>query len=181
MGLHRAAGSAPRALSGAFELTTYVPFRPSNTAAPRLTVQLDYQDTTMIVTWNVASQRYFINLYTLDGVWVCTVPLIETSQGQRVVTMNFDPNEGVLVGQMEAPMYRSPGQVVHYTLEGFSPPSINGFKECLTLVDQRFTFPADDPGVISVMGHASRYMNMVDGYFQYSTLIFRNGQFETNP
>jgi hypothetical protein len=78
-------------------------------------------------------------------------------------------------------MYRSPGQIVHYTLEDFSPPSINGLKECLTLVDQRFTFQSPDPGVISVMGHASRYNNLAEGYFQYSTLIFRNGQFETNP
>jgi hypothetical protein len=129
----------------------------------------------------VASQRYFLNLYTLDGVWICTVPLIETSRGQRVVSMVYDPNQGVLIGQMEKPMYRSPGQVVNYTLEDFSPPSINGPRECLTLYDQRFTFPSVDPGVITVMGHASRYQNMVAGYFQYSTLIFRNGQFETNP
>jgi hypothetical protein len=32
-----------------------------------------------------------------------------------------------------------------------------------------------------VLGHASRYNNLVEGYFQYSTLIFRDGQFETNP
>lgn len=162
-------------------MTTYVPFRPSNVRAPRLTVRLDYQDTTIVVTWNVASQRYFINLYTLDGVWISTVPLVETSGGQRVLSMTYDPAQGVLIGQMETPMYRSPGQVVNYTLEGFSPSSVNGLKQCLTLVDQRFTFPSADPGVITVMGHASRYNNLVEGYFQYSTLIFRNGQFETNP
>lgn len=162
-------------------MTTYLPFRASNTNAPRLTVTLDYQDITMIVTWNVASQRYFINLYTLDGVWVCTVPLVETSRGQRVLEMVYDPFQGVLIGKMEAPMYRTPGQIVDYTLEDFSPTQINGLKQCLTLVDQRFAFPATDPGVINVMGHASRYMNMIQGYFQYSTLIYRNGQFETNP
>ena len=162
-------------------MTTYVPFRPSNTRAPRLTVTLDYQDTTMVITWNVASQRYFINLYTLDGIWICTVPLVETSQGQSMVSMVYDPSQGVLIGKMQSPMYRSPGQVVNYTLEGFSPASINGLHECLTLFDQRFTFPSPDPGVITVLGHASRYNNLVEGYFQYSTLIFRDGQFETNP
>jgi hypothetical protein len=162
-------------------MTTYVPFHPSNMSAPRLTVQLDYQATTVIVTWNVASQRYFLNLYTLDGVWICTVPLIETSQGKAVLGMTYDSNQGVLIGTMDTPTYRPPGQVVNYTLEGFSPPSINGYRECLTLVDQRFSFPSPDPGVITVMGHASRYHNMVAGYFQYSTLIYRQGQFETNP
>jgi hypothetical protein len=162
-------------------VATYVPFRRSNVSAPRLTVQLDYQDTTIIVTWNVASQRYFLNLYTLDGVWICTVPLVETSQGQQVLSMTYDPFQGVLIGTMASPMYRPPGQIVNYTLEGFSPSSLNSPQECLTLVDQRFSFPSTDPGVITVMGHASRYHNMVEGYFQYSTLIFRNGQFETNP
>jgi hypothetical protein len=149
--------------------------------APRLTVQLDYQDITMMVTWNVAAQRYFINLYTLDGVWVCTVPLVETSNGQQVLAMTYDPDQGVLIGKMTAPMRRPPGQIVDYMLENFSPVSINGPQQCLTLADQRFSFAAPDPGVISVMGHASRYQNMVKGYFQYSTLIYRSGQFETNP
>jgi hypothetical protein len=162
-------------------VTTYVPFRRSNVTAPRLTVVLDYQDTTMVVSWNVAAQRYYINLYTLDGVWICTVPLVETSQGQRVLAMIYNPYQGVLIARMESPMRRPPGQIVNYTLEGFSPPSINGPQECLTLADQRFSFQSDDPGVITVMGHASRYHNMAQGYFQYSTLIYRNGQFETNP
>ena len=98
-----------------------------------------------------------------------------------MVSMVYDPSQGVLIGKMQSPMYRSPGQVVNYTLEGFSPASINGLHECLTLFDQRFTFPSPDPGVITVLGHASRYNNLVEGYFQYSTLIFRDGQFETNP
>jgi hypothetical protein len=135
----------------------------------------------VVVTWNVAAQRYYLNLYTLDGVWICTKPLIETSKGQRVLAMAYDASQGVLIGTMEKPMWRSPGQIVHYTLEDFQPPAINGRKECLTLSDQRFAFPSDNPGVISVMGHASRYQNIVEGYFQYSTLIYRNGQFETNP
>jgi len=135
----------------------------------------------MIVSWNVAAQRYFINLYTLDGVWICTVPLVETSTGQPVLAMVYDDTQGVLVATMQSPMHRPAGQIVRYTLEGFVPDVINGQRDCLTLVDQRFQFSADDPGVITVMGHASRYANMVAGYFQYSTLIFRNGQFETNP
>lgn len=162
-------------------MATYVPFRASNTSAPRLTVQLDYQDITMMVTWNVAAQRYFINLYTLDGVWICTVPMVETSKGQPVLTMVYDSSQGLLVGTMAAPMRRPPGQIVDYVLEGFSPSTINGLQQCLTLADQRFSFKAPDPGVISIMGHASRYQNMAKGYFQYSTLIYRNGQFETNP
>jgi hypothetical protein len=162
-------------------MTTYIPFVPSNVNAPRIALQLDWQDITMIPTWNVAAQRYFINLFTVDGVWICTVPMIETAPGQRVLAMTYDDAQGVLVGRMENPMWRSTGQIVDYTLEDFTPTAINGMQQCLTLADQRFSFAAPNPGVISVMGYASRYENMVAGYFQYSTLIYRNKQFETNP
>jgi hypothetical protein len=45
-----------------------------------------------------------------------------------------------------------------------------------------FTIPVStDPGQVIILGVVDRVLNMVAGVFQTSTLIYRNGAFETNP
>ncbi len=164
-------------------MTTYTPFRPSNITAPRVTVVLDYQDTTLVVTWNVAAQRYYVNMYTLDGVWVVTTPLVETSRSMLVKSLLYDAPRNRMVGRLVAFMWRPAGQIVDYTLENFSPSTLNGPRQCLRLSANEgdFAYPINqDPGQVTALGSVGRYHNMAAGYFN-STLIYRDGQFETSP
>lgn len=172
-------------------MTTYIPFVPSNTQAPSYNVTLDGNSYFLVVTWNVSAQRYYINIYSTDGTWVCTVPLTETAIGRPIQSMYYDTNQRAIFGsfQVEAitpvvgtAIWRPQGQIVQYTFDGFTPDTLNGEVDCLRTGFGEFMYSlATNPGPISVLGNGSRYMNMAEGYFETSTLIYRQNQFEVNP
>ena len=56
--------------------TTYVQFVPSPQSPFQFQATLDSSTYTVIVTWNLFGQRYYINLYALDGTWIVALPLI---------------------------------------------------------------------------------------------------------
>jgi hypothetical protein len=172
-------------------MTTYIPFKPSNIQAPTYNVTLDNNPYILVVTWNVAAQRYYINIYSTDGTWIYTVPLTETAIGRPVESMYYDSNQQAIIGAFQAlastpqigiAVWRPLGQIVQYTFAGFTPNALNGEINCLRTGFGTFMYSlASNPGSISVLGNGSRYMNMAGGYFQTSTLIYRQGQFEVNP
>ncbi len=53
-----------------------IPFLPSDSAPFQFQPQLDGQTYNVIVTWNLFGERYFINIYTLQGALVACLPLI---------------------------------------------------------------------------------------------------------
>ena len=55
---------------------TTIPFNPSATANTQFTATLDGVDYTVIVNWNLFGQRYYINIYTLQGTLVLCIALI---------------------------------------------------------------------------------------------------------
>lgn len=55
---------------------TLYPFLPSATANFQFQPTLDGQVYNIIVNWNLAGQRYYINIYTLQGALVLCLPLI---------------------------------------------------------------------------------------------------------
>lgn len=57
-------------------MTTVTPFTPSSQAPFQFQPELDGSLYTAIVTWNLFGRRYYLNLYTLQGTRVMTVPLI---------------------------------------------------------------------------------------------------------
>src|SRR5215831_14631339 len=101
-------------------MTTYIPFQPSNISAPTYMVTLDGNQYTMVVTWNVASQRYFINLYDVNGTLIFCVPLVTTAIGRPVQSMVYDSKNQVIFGSFGNAMYRPLGQIIRYVFSGFT-------------------------------------------------------------
>jgi hypothetical protein len=168
-----------------------IPFSPSNIAAPQFTATLDNNPYNIIVTWNVSSQRYFINVYDVDGNWIVTTPLVATPPARAVDSAVFDPLRNIVLVKMvnpstwPIPLGRGtikPGWIVELTMLGFQPDAYNGTRRCVGVNDITFTFPIDtDPGPVLIFGSANRLINMVEGYFNTSALIYRNGAFEVHP
>jgi hypothetical protein len=173
-------------------MSTIIPFIPSNLFVPTFAVTLDGNSYTVVVTWNVAAQRYYINIYAQDGTWIITVPLIQTPPSRGVNGLSYDSIRRVMTVELVAPPYwpvpigstgtfSPPGTMVDYTLENFDPIVLNAKWRSLHINDTYFEFQlADDPGQINMLGSVAQYTNMVGGLFQ-STLIYRNGAFEVNP
>jgi hypothetical protein len=164
-------------------MTTYIKFIPSNSVAPRFTTTFDEDSYTIIVTWNVASQRYFINVYSIVGNWICTVPMIETEIGNKITDISYDKYNNVLVVTINGNLWRPPGMIVKFDIENCVPDDINGSYDCLMLNSNTFTIPAPvaTRGQVTILGSATRFMNLVAGYFQSSSLIYRNRMFEVRP
>jgi hypothetical protein len=172
-------------------MTTVIPFIPSNIVAPTFQATLDGNNYRIVVTWNVSAQRYYVNIYDMGGVWIVTVPLVQSPPSRAVEAVSYDIIRRVLTVQLVDSIYfpvpigsnlTHPGVIVDYTLENFDPPVLNGLQRSLHINDTTFSFPLpDDPGQINILGSVARYMNMVGGIFITTTFIYRNGAFEINP
>lgn len=57
-------------------MTTIYDFSPSPTSNFTFQPTFDGEVYTVIVNWNLFGQRYYINIYTLQGALVACVPLI---------------------------------------------------------------------------------------------------------
>lgn len=57
-------------------MTTYINFNPSPNEPFQFQPTLDGQVYSVIVTWNLFGQRYYVNIYTLDNALVVCLPLI---------------------------------------------------------------------------------------------------------
>ena len=62
-------------------MTTYTTFTPSATANFQFQPTLDGNTYTAIVTWNVAAQRYYINLYDLSNTRILTIAMVASPVG----------------------------------------------------------------------------------------------------
>ena len=57
-------------------MTTIVQFNPQPTSVFRFSPVLDGITYSATVTWNVYGQRYYLNIYTVDGTLKLSIPLI---------------------------------------------------------------------------------------------------------
>ncbi len=175
-------------------MTTVIPFVPSNLATPSISMNLDGNDYNVTVTWNVAAQRYYINIYDVsDGSWVVTVPLVSSPPGRKVTSAVYNSLRNVVTVEMEDPIIMPvplaiaeiaipPGTMIDYTLLGFTPDIYNGKYRCLHIDKTTFTIPVTaDPGPAVILGTVNRMLNMIEPLFTFSSLVFRNGSFEINP
>jgi hypothetical protein len=174
-------------------MTTVIPFIPSNMKAPSFFVTLDNNDYTIRVTWNVSAQRFYINVYDQNGVWIITVPLISTPPGRKIENVVWDQFLGIVTVTLQDPSLwpvplahegigTKPGTIIDYTLQGFVPDTFNGKFRGLHLDAITFTIPMpNDPGQVTVMGSAHRFLNMVQSVFKTSSVIYRNGAFQIDP
>jgi hypothetical protein len=154
----------------------------SNLIAPSFRPTLDGVQHNVVVTWNLARQGYYVNVYDVFGALVCATPLTTTATGLPLSDIEWDGTQGVVIATLAAPRWRPTGQIVEYLIEGVQPSGYNGTFGCLTLNPTQFQFPlAVDPGPWSVLGSASRPNDMIGPWFKTSTMIFRNGSFEVRP
>ena len=64
--------------------TVIIPFLPSAVAAFQFQVTLDKNLYNCVVTWNLAGQRYYINVYTLSGTLVICTAMVGSPVGYDI-------------------------------------------------------------------------------------------------
>lgn len=65
-------------------MTTFVTFTPSTTSTFQFQAMLDGSIYTVLLTWNVFGQRFYVNVYSLAGVLIVAIPLIGSPVGYDI-------------------------------------------------------------------------------------------------
>lgn len=65
-------------------MTTFTDFVPSNVAPFQFTAELDGEAYTVITTYNLFGQRYYVNIYAPDGARILTKPMIGSPVGYDI-------------------------------------------------------------------------------------------------
>lgn len=163
-------------------MTTITPFTPSTTAAFQFQPVLDGETYNAIITWNVYGQRYYISVYDLNGNLIFNLPLVGSPDGLQIQTMAWAA--GVVTAVVQTPHGLPIGSTTVISISGSTPDAYNGTFSVLVTSPNAFSYQlVDDPGLDTAAGTAFKNVNLAGGYFETSTLVFRNTsqQFEVNP
>lgn len=159
-------------------MTIYLPFQPSAVAAPTFYVTMDGVYS-LTVKWNVSAQRYYFDLYDPAGVWVVTLPLIQSQPSTQILSWRWLSDRKAMAFSGAQPHFRPLGQLIDGVIEGADPPVLNGRKRYMAISENERLFPmAQDPGQVVQLGSVNHYVNLLDGYVPGWNLVFRNNAFE---
>lgn len=61
-----------------------IPFTPAQNRPFQFQAVFDGRAHTVIVTWGLSGQRYYVNIYTLQGVRVLTIPMVGSPVGYDI-------------------------------------------------------------------------------------------------
>lgn len=60
-------------------MATIIPFAPGPSTPVQFSATLDGAQYTVIVTWNLSGQRWYVNIYTLKGALVWTQAAVQST------------------------------------------------------------------------------------------------------
>lgn len=162
-------------------MTTYFPLVISSQQAPAFTPTFDNVQYRVVVTWNIAGQRFYINIYTMSNQLIVAKALTQTESSLTLETLAWDQNNNVVDAVTSLPHGWTVGNVVNLTISNANPDVYNGEFPCLITGPNTFTYPLDEfPDYCLAPGNVGYFNSLTDGYFN-STMIFRNNMFEVSP
>jgi hypothetical protein len=163
-------------------MTTIYPFTPSNVSLFQFNPTLDGVTYNAVVVWNLFGKRYYLNLSTLTGALVVSIPVIGSPPSTSIASMSWA--NGFVTVVTAAPHGFLVGATVNVTLAGNAPTAYNGVFPSFIIDPMTFFFPfPSDPGAVSTFGSAQYIANIIGGYFETSVLYFlpSASQFVVSP
>ena len=163
-------------------MTTIFQFQPTPQAPYQFMPTLDGQQYNVIVTWNLFGQRWYITIYDLSGNVVLSEPLGASPSALNIAMLSWA--NGWITATTEVPHGYLMDQTVNLTVTGCLPDSYNDGVQAIVVDDITLEWPmVSDPGTATQFGFVSWAIDLVEGLFQTSTMVFRDGtqQFEVSP
>lgn len=163
-------------------MTEYVDFIPSSVAPFQFNPTLDGQTYAAQVKWNLAGQRYYLELHSLDGSLVFNQALEGSPVGVAVQALTWA--HGRVTVETVTPHGYRVGSTLDLTVSGCTPDTLNGLRRCLVVSSRAFSYAqAAFLGNPTVLGKVDYNLNLAGGYFTESSLVFRepSKQFEISP
>lgn len=163
-------------------MTTTYPFVQPPTQPFSFSPTLDGDIFTAVVTWSLFGRRFYLNVYAADGTLIFALPLIGSPSGVAMQSASFD--HGRITVVTASPHGYLLGDTINLTISGTTPDEYNGTVQALITGRNTFSFLSPvDLGSPSILGVVSFNINLAAGYFNASTLVYReaNRYFEVTP
>lgn len=166
-------------------MTTFTDFVPSSIKPFQFQLTLDGASYTLVVTWGLAGQRWYVNLYDQTGIIVFYLPLIGSSNAMAIESLTWSATTHLVTATTSRPHGLELGTVVTLTISNVFPSAYNGIINLMPIGSRVLTYyRATEPGGdATIQGTIGRDINLGAGYLKTSTLVFREAtqQFEVSP
>jgi len=163
-------------------MSTIIDFTPTSRTPFQFNPTLDGQVYAATITWSLFGARYYFNLNALDGSLVVARALVGSPIGFTIDALSWWG--GRVLATVSAPHGYKIGDTIALTVSGCVPIAYNGIFRSLIVSKDQFTYPlAANPGLATQIGNADYDLNLVGGFFNTSTLVYRdaNKQFIISP
>lgn len=164
-------------------MTAYA-FMPSVTAPFQFQPTLDGAQYVASIRWNMAWQRWYLFVDQVNGVNVCTLGLSGSPVGAKIAGAIFDEASLTASITTATPHGYGIGKTIELSVRGMQPEAWNGSLLCFVTGPDSISYSlANNPGAATQLGTVSFDINLVAGYFQESSLVWRPGaaQIEVYP
>lgn len=167
-------------------MTTVIAFAPSPLTPFEFQATLDGQVCTVRITSNLFGQRWYINVKRLDGTLILARALVGSPAAKQLALLMWNATRGLVSAVTAAPHGFVSGSAVDLIIAGNTPATFDGAFRCDVTGPSSFAYPlAADPGAdaATILGTADWRIDLVEGYFTTSSLVFRQDaqQFEIAP
>lgn len=163
-------------------MTTIVQYVQQPGIAFEFQATLDNQQYTCVLMWNIFGRRLYLNILTSDNVLVVCEALVGSPPALNIQSLSWANGTATLI--TATPHGFRTLDTIALTVSGCAPAPYNGIFDMLAIDNFTLTFPiVSDPGPPSQIGQVAFNINLVEQYFQTSTMVYRAGNqnFEINP
>lgn len=163
-------------------MTTLVPFQPTPFAPVSFIATLDGQQYTISITWNLFGQRWYFNVADLSGNQIVSEGLAASPAPLALASLAWA--NGFASATTGTPHGFLIGSTALLSVSGCAPAAYNGAVEAYVENHNTIYWPLmENPGMATQLGAVSADIDLVEQYFQTSTVVFREStqQFEINP
>lgn len=162
---------------------TVINFTPARTNPPfTFTATLDGAQYNCVVTWLVFGQYWYITISDLSNNLILYRRLVGSECGFNIQSLSW--SNGYVDITTTAPHGYLRKSTIQLRVSGCTPDAFNGIVSAYVIDTVTLQYPLIlNPGTPTALGLVNYDINIVGGYFQTSTLVFRpvNNQFEILP
>lgn len=165
------------------------PFQPSPTTPYTFQPTLDGRVCTVSVRWNTFrnpnGNGWYIFVQDATGALIVSVPLVGSSNLLTIESASYDVTTSLVTMFTNGPHGYAIGGVFALTVAGCVPTAYNGQFIVAATGDSSLVYPVftGNPGALQTAGAVGYNINLIQGYFTSSTLVYRasTGNFEVTP
>ena len=164
-------------------LTTFN-FQPSNSAPFVFQATLDGDVYNVSVLWSLYRKDWYLQVQALDGTIIAYEALVGSPDGFGLQSLTWNPYNSLVTAITAAPHSLSLYKTMNLTISGCVPTDYNGTYSCFITGPSSFSYTiSSNPGTATVFGSAAWNLNLVEPFFNTSSIVFldSNNQFNVSP